>query len=219
MEAFQGFSLHTSHWSSDNTKENLSGLVDKAVGIVGTDATAVHAVPGLGKRPGNSPCSSISRLRLISAPVIRPIPTGRGNRKLAGRPSDGTGYGKSWTPCRPRSKRLSAPHSRTMSSSAAKRRPRSTTGCVSTSASTRWGKTKRPPRRSSRGRGRCVSARALTTSTCRPVIGPTLISSIPPAKGPVFEDSTSVTYASIPLALKARGLACTTRSRVSKNVT
>ena len=49
MESFQGHSFHTSRWDYDYTGENLSGLADKVVGIIGTGATAVQAVPGLGE--------------------------------------------------------------------------------------------------------------------------------------------------------------------------
>ena len=49
MESFQGHSFHTSRWDYDYTGEDLSGLADKVVGIIGTGATAVQAVPGLGE--------------------------------------------------------------------------------------------------------------------------------------------------------------------------
>jgi cation diffusion facilitator CzcD-associated flavoprotein CzcO len=48
METFKGHSFHTSRWDYDYTKEDLSGLADKVVGIIGTGATAVQAIPGLG---------------------------------------------------------------------------------------------------------------------------------------------------------------------------
>ena len=48
MESFKGYSFHTSRWDYDYTKEDLSGLEDKVVGIIGTGATAVQAIPGLG---------------------------------------------------------------------------------------------------------------------------------------------------------------------------
>ena len=48
MESFTGHSFHTSRWDYDYTKEDLSGLEDKVVGIIGTGATAVQAIPGLG---------------------------------------------------------------------------------------------------------------------------------------------------------------------------
>ena len=48
MESFKGHSFHTSRWDYDYTKEDLSGLEDKVVGIIGTGATAVQAIPGLG---------------------------------------------------------------------------------------------------------------------------------------------------------------------------
>ncbi len=48
MESFQGPSFHTSRWDYDYTKDDLSGLKGKVVGIIGTGATAVQAVPGLG---------------------------------------------------------------------------------------------------------------------------------------------------------------------------
>ena len=48
MESFQGHSFHSSRWDYDYTKQDLSGLEDKVVGIIGTGATAVQAIPGLG---------------------------------------------------------------------------------------------------------------------------------------------------------------------------
>ena len=48
MESFQGHSFHTSRWDYDYTKQDLTGLEDKVVGIIGTGATAVQAIPGLG---------------------------------------------------------------------------------------------------------------------------------------------------------------------------
>ncbi len=48
MERFQGHSFHTSRWDYDYTGEDLEKLSDKVVGIIGTGATAVQAVPGLG---------------------------------------------------------------------------------------------------------------------------------------------------------------------------
>jgi len=49
MEKFQGHSFHTSRWDYDYTGANLEKLKDKVVGIIGTGATAVQAVPGLGE--------------------------------------------------------------------------------------------------------------------------------------------------------------------------
>src|SRR5205823_2987708 len=48
MELFKGHSFHTSRWDYAYTEEDLSGLADKVVGIIGTGATAVQAIPGLG---------------------------------------------------------------------------------------------------------------------------------------------------------------------------
>ncbi|MBM4383509.1 MAG: NAD(P)/FAD-dependent oxidoreductase [Deltaproteobacteria bacterium] len=48
MEKFRGHSFHTSRWDYDYTGANLEKLRDKVVGIIGTGATAVQAVPGLG---------------------------------------------------------------------------------------------------------------------------------------------------------------------------
>ena len=48
METFQGHSFHTSRWDYAYTGDDLSGLKDKVVGIIGTGATAVQAVPALG---------------------------------------------------------------------------------------------------------------------------------------------------------------------------
>src|SRR5208282_3874545 len=48
LETFKGHSFHTSRWDYAFTKPDLSGLEDKVVGIIGTGATAVQAIPGLG---------------------------------------------------------------------------------------------------------------------------------------------------------------------------
>ncbi len=48
METFRGHSFHTSRWDYAYTGDDLSGLKDKVVGIIGTGATAVQAVPALG---------------------------------------------------------------------------------------------------------------------------------------------------------------------------
>jgi cation diffusion facilitator CzcD-associated flavoprotein CzcO len=48
METFKGYSFHTSRWDYEYTKPDLSGLGDKVVGIIGTGASAVQAIPGLG---------------------------------------------------------------------------------------------------------------------------------------------------------------------------
>jgi cyclohexanone monooxygenase len=48
LETFKGHSFHTSRWDYAYTKPDLSGLEGKVVGIIGTGATAVQAIPGLG---------------------------------------------------------------------------------------------------------------------------------------------------------------------------
>ncbi|MGB8685374.1 MAG: NAD(P)/FAD-dependent oxidoreductase [Candidatus Binatus sp.] len=48
LETFKGHSFHTSRWDYAYTNPDLSGLEDKVVGIIGTGATAVQAIPGLG---------------------------------------------------------------------------------------------------------------------------------------------------------------------------
>jgi len=49
MESFKGHSFHTSRWDYDYTGADLSRLSDKVVGIIGTGASAVQAIPRLGK--------------------------------------------------------------------------------------------------------------------------------------------------------------------------
>ena len=49
METFAGHSFHTSRWDYEYTGEDLANLRDKTVGIIGTGASAVQAVPELGK--------------------------------------------------------------------------------------------------------------------------------------------------------------------------
>jgi len=49
MEGFRGHSFHSSRWDYAYTGEDLSGLADKVVGIIGTGASAVQAIPRLAK--------------------------------------------------------------------------------------------------------------------------------------------------------------------------
>jgi cation diffusion facilitator CzcD-associated flavoprotein CzcO len=47
MESFAGHCFHTSRWDYDYTGPDLSRLGDKDVGIIGTGASAVQAIPKL----------------------------------------------------------------------------------------------------------------------------------------------------------------------------
>ena len=49
MESFAGYSFHSSRWDYGYTGENLEKLGDKVVGIIGTGASAVQAIPRLAK--------------------------------------------------------------------------------------------------------------------------------------------------------------------------
>ena len=49
LESFAGHSFHTSRWDYHYTGQALENLDDKVVGIIGTGATAVQAIPGLGE--------------------------------------------------------------------------------------------------------------------------------------------------------------------------
>jgi cyclohexanone monooxygenase len=53
MESFEGHCFHTSRWdyayTGGNPRGNMTGLQDKVVGIIGTGATAIQAVPPLAK--------------------------------------------------------------------------------------------------------------------------------------------------------------------------
>ena len=53
VETFEGHSFHTCRWDYEYTgggpEENLTGLFDKTVAIIGTGATAVQCVPALGQ--------------------------------------------------------------------------------------------------------------------------------------------------------------------------
>src|SRR5580704_3058129 len=49
LESFAGHSFHTSRWDYAYTGQNLEDLSDKVVGIIGTGASAVQAIPRLGK--------------------------------------------------------------------------------------------------------------------------------------------------------------------------
>jgi cation diffusion facilitator CzcD-associated flavoprotein CzcO len=48
MESFKGKAFHSSRWDYGYTGEDLSRLADKTVGIIGTGASAVQAIPRLG---------------------------------------------------------------------------------------------------------------------------------------------------------------------------
>ena len=50
MTSFTGHSFHTSRWDYEYTGEDLSNLQDKVVGIIGTGASAVQAVPELARQ-------------------------------------------------------------------------------------------------------------------------------------------------------------------------
>jgi len=53
IDSFRGYSFHTSRWdygyTGGSSEGNLTGLAGKRVGIIGTGATAVQAVPHLGE--------------------------------------------------------------------------------------------------------------------------------------------------------------------------
>ena len=49
VENFSGYSFHTSRWDYEYTGAQLENLKDKRVGIIGTGASAVQAIPELGK--------------------------------------------------------------------------------------------------------------------------------------------------------------------------
>lgn len=48
MDKFRGHSFHTSRWDYVYTGQDLSGLSDKVVGIIGTGASAVQIIPNIG---------------------------------------------------------------------------------------------------------------------------------------------------------------------------
>ena len=52
INAFKGYTFHTSRWdyryTGGDSSGNLTGLKDKRVGIIGTGATAIQCVPHLG---------------------------------------------------------------------------------------------------------------------------------------------------------------------------
>jgi cyclohexanone monooxygenase len=57
IESFQGHSFHTSRWdyayTGGDIYGNLTGLLDKRVGIIGTGATAVQCIPPVGDTAGH----------------------------------------------------------------------------------------------------------------------------------------------------------------------
>ena len=53
MERFAGHSFHSSRWDYAYTGRDLENLADKTVGIIGTGATAIQAVPHLAESAGH----------------------------------------------------------------------------------------------------------------------------------------------------------------------
>ena len=171
---------------------NLDRVADKRVGIIGTGATAVQCVPHLGASgPSTSTSSSARRRRSTCGPTDRPTRSGR--RRLATRLAsppdrelsdphrrwrrrggprrrrlDEHHRGSCW-PCASTTRRVSPTRSwlRRWSWPTSPRWRRSGPG------STPWSRTRQPPRRSSPGTASSASARASTTSTCRPSTCPT----------------------------------------------
>jgi cyclohexanone monooxygenase len=47
IESFEGRSFHTSRWDREYAGDDLSGLRDKRVGVIGTGATGLQVVPGI----------------------------------------------------------------------------------------------------------------------------------------------------------------------------
>ncbi len=56
LESFKGHSFHTSRWDYAYTGQDLENLSDKVVGIIGTGASAVQAIPRLAKNSQGALC-------------------------------------------------------------------------------------------------------------------------------------------------------------------
>ncbi len=87
MESFTGAAFHTARWDYGYTggsqeDPRMTGLADKVVGVIGTGASAIQAIPPLG--------------RVVEAVVRVPAHTGRGRR--ARRPSDDDAFAASLQP-------------------------------------------------------------------------------------------------------------------------
>ena len=78
MESFAGHSFHSSRWDYAYTGEDLANLSDKVVGIIGTGASAVQAIPRLGKAAKAAlRLPAHARRASTSATTGRPIRSGR----------------------------------------------------------------------------------------------------------------------------------------------
>ena len=196
METFQGESFHTSRWDYD---VDLDG---KRVGIIGTGATAVQAIPELAKVAGElyvfqrTPSTiDVRDQRATTAGGDRDLgatsPAGRRARRarfakisagrtaikanddyLAGKVAD--------------FKERKAARARAVAGGADRRSSSTrTSGSWSRSApgSTPSSRTRRPPRRSSRTTPTAASGRRSTTSTCRRSTCRTCTSSTPRRSG------------------------------------
>ena len=67
MDSFSGHSFHTSRWDYEYTGADLSKLDDKVVGIIGTGASAVQAIPRLGAA---APCVPRPRSRHVTSSLL-----------------------------------------------------------------------------------------------------------------------------------------------------
>ena len=167
-------------------------LADKRVGIIGTGATAVQCVPHLGaarRAAVRLPAHAVVGRRARQPPdrpgvvADRSSPAGSSAGWTTSPPSTGGFADEDLVERRLDRHRPAGPRAgswRCRRDGASRRRgcwrrsrtPTSRRWSRSAPASTRSSRTRRPPRRSSRGTASSASGRASTTSTCRPSTGP-----------------------------------------------
>ncbi len=88
MERFTGHSFHSSRWDYAYTGEDLENLSDKVVGIIGTGASAVQAIPRLGEGGRRRSTSSSARRRASTSATTAPTDPAwrRGSSPAGSRP-------------------------------------------------------------------------------------------------------------------------------------
>ena len=77
MEKFKGYSFHTGRWDYEYTGADLTKLKDKVVGIIGTGASAVQAIPDSAPTRRSFTSFSARRPRSTSRTIGRPIRSGQ----------------------------------------------------------------------------------------------------------------------------------------------
>ncbi len=208
IEKFKGHTFHTSRWDYDYTGGDTTGglhkLNDKRVGIIGTGATAIQCVPHLGEHAKQlyvfqrTPSSvdernntadrsgmgedAQARMAGLSQPQLH-CPLGRdpASRKIRSATSGPACFKKLGDLLKQRTAPSPSEEKALLAEIADFQKMNEIRGRVAATVK----RSRRRPRRSSRGTGSGASVRPSTTSTCPPSTGPTSSSWTPRARASI----------------------------------